>query len=92
MKIKLYKRTTYCHILSIVWLLNPYLTLNVVGGIASNAAFVGAKSVIGPGCDRRSTSPAARTSDTRVVNSGWKTTRSRTEQSGVQAPAHMDTC
>ena len=66
--------------------------MDVVGGIASNAAFVGAKSVIGPGCDRRSTSPAARTSDTRVVNSGWKTTRSRTEQSGVQAPAHMDTC
>ena len=54
--------------------------------MASKAAFVGAKSVIGPGCERSSTSPAARMSDTRVVNSGWNTTRSRTEQSGVQAP------
>ena len=54
--------------------------------MASKAAFVGANIVMGPGCDKRSTRPAALMRETRVVNSGWNTTRSNTEQSGVQAP------
>ena len=62
-------------------------TLNVVGEIKSNAALVGANIVIGPGCDNSSTSPAALIRDTSVVNSGWNTIRSSTEQSGVQAPS-----
>ena len=54
--------------------------------MASKAAFVGANIVMGPGCDKRSTRPAALISDTSVVNSGWNTMRSSTEHSGVQAP------
>ena len=61
-------------------------TLNVFGDMESKAAFVGAKSVMGPGCERSSTSPAALTRETRVENSGWNTSRSRTEHRGVQAP------
>lgn len=54
--------------------------------IESKAAFVGAKSVMGPGCESSSTKPAALTRDTRVENSGWNTSRSSTEHRGVQAP------
>ena len=61
--------------------------MNVFGDMESKAAFVGAKSVMGPGCERSSTSPAALTRETRVENSGWNTSRSRTEQRGVQAPS-----
>ena len=60
--------------------------MKVTGEILSNAAFVGAKSVMGPGWERSSTKPAALRRETRVVNSGLNTIRSRTEQRGVQAP------
>ena len=57
-----------------------------MGEILSNAALVGAKRVMGPGWERSSTRPAALMRETKVVNSGLKTIRSSTEQSGVQAP------